>query len=43
MNGIIKNEMKIVIEIDTETEEDQEVIDLFKKLVILLEEIYEKK
>ena len=35
--------MKIIIEIDTETEEDQEVIDLFKKLVILLEEIYEKK
>ena len=37
--------MKIIIEIDTETEEDQEVIDLFKKLVILLEEIseYDKK
>ena len=35
--------MKIIIEINTETEEDQEVIDLFKKLVILLEEIYEKK
>jgi hypothetical protein len=35
--------MKIIIEINTETEEDQEVIDLFKKLVILLEEIYDKK
>ena len=34
--------MKIIIEINTETEEDQEVIDLFKKLVILLEEIYDK-
>ena len=35
--------MKIIIEINTETEEDQEVIDLFKKLVILLKEIYDKK
>lgn len=33
--------MKIIIEIDTE--EDEEMVDLFKKLVILLEEIYEKK
>ena len=35
--------MKIIIEIDTE--EDEEMVDLFKKLVILLEEIseYDKK